>query len=105
MINQFSQNGNHPEGIEWDHPRVSRPLELASPLRGIVGFAGLALLLLGGVFMLLNMEALSLPPKNWWTLALLIPALINLKWSIFGPVLVMLSGMGMLVNTIVPERG
>jgi hypothetical protein len=55
--------------------------------------------------MILNMETLSLPPRSWWTLALLIPALINLKWIIFGPVLVMLSGVGMLVNTIVPERG
>jgi hypothetical protein len=85
--------------------RAQTPICFAPPLRGIVAFAGLALLLLGGVFMILNMETLSLPPRSWWTLALLIPALINLKWIIFGPVLVMLSGVGMLVNTIVPERG
>lgn len=80
------------------------PIRFAPPLRGIVGVAGVALVLLGGVFMLVNMETLSLPPRSWWTLALLIPALINLKWIVFGPVLVMLSGVGMLVNTIVPER-
>lgn len=101
-VNRFESSGQS-EPVR--RGRALHPIRFASPLRGIFGFAGLALVLLGGAYMLLNMEALSLPPRNWWALALLVPALINLKWVVFGPVLVMLCGLGLLMNTAIPGRG
>lgn len=86
-------------------PREFHPIKFTAPVRGIVWAAGLALILLGGVTMFQNMGAFSNPGRSWWSFVLLVPALLNLKWIVFGPVLIMLSGLGMLVNTTLPERG
>ncbi len=139
--NQSSSNKNQPEDLSRYEARRQRREERRA-MRGQYGgswVGGAILLLLGVIFLLQNMGALTL--NNWWALFIMIPALgafgaawrayqaadgrltaaargsliggliltlitaiflFELSWGVLGPIVIILAGIGLLLNAFLP---
>ena len=139
--NQTGSNQNQPEYLNRYEARRQRR-EARRAMRGQYGgtwVGGAILILLGVIFLLQNMGALTL--NNWWALFILIPALgafgaawrayqaagghltaaargsliggliltmvtaiflFELYWGILGPIIIILAGIGLLLNAFLP---
>lgn len=139
QINQPESNENQPQYYDRRVVRRQRIAERRAMRSGGGGWVLGAVLILVGIFLLLQ-EYTSLELQNWWAFFILIPAvgafgnawrvyrnenrislparaslisgflltmvaaifLLNLDWGILGPVLLILAGIGVLVNVVLP---
>jgi hypothetical protein len=138
-----SLNNVQPEPLDRDEARRQRRAARHAATGGLGWVAGLIMIVLGGVFLLYNMGALSITLHNWWALFILIPALgsfdtawrayraggnrltatargailagviltaitlaflLELDWTYFGPILLILAGVGVLINFLIPGQ-